>query len=168
VQHLGKVLVLWRPNPELNNCAAPGEGRIKPAQSGSQAARPRDGPRAPVDPVREPSRRNPDACMRQDARRALPRRQTNQGSAKSVRPVPAAARVVPQERRARKFARGAAPFGDDSGPRFEAPSERRKSTYTPKTKPKSFSAKPNPREAWAKKPSAGGAKTATPRRRRKA
>jgi hypothetical protein len=31
-----------------------------------------------------------------------------------------------------------------------APAVRRKSTFTPKTKPKSFSAKPNPRSAWEK------------------
>jgi len=50
-----------------------------------------------------------------------------------------------------------------------APGGRRKSTYTPKTTPKSFSAKPNPREAWAKRPAAGAAKAnaAGTRRRRK-
>jgi hypothetical protein len=66
-------------------------------------------------------------------------------------------------------ARGAAPAYDDSiESRTAPPAVRRKSTFTPKTTPKSFGAKPNPREAWAKKTAAGSATSAgTPRRRRK-
>ena len=180
VQHLGKVLVLWRPNPELNKPAprpakAASKPSAKPGAKRPKAAR--TGPRAAVDPVRERRRgATPDALhagkgTRGAARFAAPADEFK-APPKSVRAgtgTGGVARGATGTSRQKIRARGAAPaFGDDSGPRFEAPAERRKSTYTPKTKPKSFSAKPNPREAWAKKPPAGGAKTATPRRRRKA
>ena len=76
-----------------------------------------------------------------------------------------------QKIRARGAA-GTAAAGAPRSPRGEgdATGVKRKSSYTPKTTPKSFSAKPNPREAWAKRPPAGGAKPASgaTRRRRKA
>jgi RNA-binding protein len=73
----------------------------------------------------------------------------------------------------RALGAGNARVADAPGPRGgNAPGEsaRRKSTYTPKTTPKSFSAKPNPREAWAKRPAAGAPKPSAggTRRRRKA
>jgi RNA-binding protein len=43
VQHLGKVLVLWRPNP----------GRSKPKAPPKPPARKKPAVRTPVDPVRE-------------------------------------------------------------------------------------------------------------------
>lgn len=49
VQHLGKVLVLWRPNPDLKPAPAP----AKAAAKGTKAKARKTGPRAPVDPVRE-------------------------------------------------------------------------------------------------------------------
>ena len=180
VQHLGKVLVLWRPNPELKKPAPrPAKTASKPAAKPG-AKRPkaaRTGPRATVDPVRERRRgATPDALhagkgTRGAARFAAPADEFK-APPKSVRAgtgTGGVARGAAGTSRQKIRARGAAPaFGDDSAPRFEAPAERRKSTYTPKTKPKSFSAKPNPREAWAKTPPTSGAKTATPRRRRKA
>ena len=181
VQHLGKVLVLWRPNPELDKPAprpakAASKPTAKPGAKRPKAAR--TGPRAPVDPVRERRRSaTPDAVhagkgTRGAARFAAPADEFK-APPKSVRAAGGTsgmARDGAGTSRQKIRARGAAApaFGDASGPRFEAPAERRKSTYTAKTKPKSFSAKPNPREAWAKKPPSGSTKTATPRRRRKA
>lgn len=150
VQHVGKVLVLWRPNPDKKKKEAP-------APAPRRARKP-SGPRAPVDPIRERRRgaRGDDA--------------------------------LPTSGKGR---RGAARHGIPEAPAEvaeRAPAVRRKSTFTPKTKPKSFSAKPNPRSAWEKekapprapaKPRAGTARAATgtkaakpasggPRRRRTA
>jgi RNA-binding protein len=50
VQHVGKVLVLWRPNPERKKKAPEA---AQPAKSARKPARKRTGPRSPVDPVRE-------------------------------------------------------------------------------------------------------------------
>ena len=124
VQHLGKVLVLWRPNPELEK-PAPRPPRAAGTLGAKRPKAKRTGQRTPPDPVRE-------------------RRRSSQSDG------------VPAGKGTRGSARFAAPAsGDGSGPRGEAPAARRKSTFTPKTKPKSFGAKPNPREAWAKKPPAG-------------
>jgi putative YhbY family RNA-binding protein len=150
VQHVGKVLVLWRPNPDKKKKEAPA-----PAP---KRARKASGPRAPIDPIRE-------------------RRRGARGDD-----------TLPTSGKGR---RGAARHGTPEVPpevAERAPAVRRKSTFTPKTKPKSFSAKPNPRSAWEKekapprapaKPRAGTAKGATttkaakpasggPRRRRTA
>ena len=128
VQHLGKVLILWRPNPELEKPAPrPARATIPPGAKRPKAKR--TGQRTPPDPVRE-------------------RRRGAQSDS------------VPAGKGTRGSARFAVPAGGDgSGPRGEAPTARRKSTFTPKTKPKSFGAKPNPREAWARKPPAGSAKS---------
>jgi RNA-binding protein len=110
VQHLGKVLVLWRPNPDQKKKEAP-----PPA---SRPSRRSSGPRAPVDPVRERRRtRGEDGLPTTGKGR--------RGAARHGTPAPAA---EPER----------------------APAARRKSTFTPKTTPKSFSAKPNPRSAWEK------------------
>ncbi|MFO1399002.1 MAG: YhbY family RNA-binding protein [Burkholderiales bacterium] len=122
VQHLGKILVLWRPNPERN---APAKAAGAPARSGRAPARKTPAARTPVDPVRE-RRRTAAAPASGKGRRG-------------------AARNAPVETA-------------ESAP----PAARRKSTYTPKTKPKSHSAKPNPRSAWQKPEPA-----ATPTRRRR-
>jgi putative YhbY family RNA-binding protein len=50
VQHVGKVLVLWRPNPERKKKAAKA---AEPAKSPRAPARKRPAKRQPVDPVRE-------------------------------------------------------------------------------------------------------------------
>jgi putative YhbY family RNA-binding protein len=50
VQHVGKVLVLWRPNPERKKKAPKAAEPAKPARA---PARKRPGQRQPVDPVRE-------------------------------------------------------------------------------------------------------------------
>ncbi len=146
VQHVGKVLVVWRPNPEKKKPAAP-KRESKPAGKPG-AKRPKaikTGPRTPIDPIRERRR----------------------GAQTDMTPVG-------------KGTRGAARFNalPEGAPlpvrrtrdTVDAPEARRKSTFTPKTKPRSFGAKPNPREAWAKKPPAGSPKPAsgTTRRRRKA
>jgi RNA-binding protein len=145
VQHVGKVLVLWRPNPELKKIAPVKREPKAATKSGAKRPKaPKTGPRAPVDPVRE-------------------RRRGTQSDATTVgRGTRGAARF------------NALPEGAPLPPRRpriadDAPEGKRKSSYTPKTTPRSFSAKPNPREAWAKKPAAGSAKAAsgTPRRRRK-
>src|SRR5664279_4500536 len=58
VQHLGKVLVVWRPNPELKKPEArPPRAATKPGAKRPKVAR--TGPRAPVDPVRERRRGAP-------------------------------------------------------------------------------------------------------------
>jgi len=178
VQHLGKVLVLWRPNPELKKPAPrPAKAAGKPGAKRPKAAR--TGPRSPLDPVRE-RRRGAQAD-------SVPAGKGTRGAARFATP---ADDFKPPVRRAREApaahgqfggatgtsrqkirARGAAPAYDDSiESRTAPPAVRRKSTFTPKTKPKSFGAKPNPREAWARKPPAGSAKPAssTTRRRRKA
>jgi RNA-binding protein len=152
VQHLGKVLVVWRPNPELKKPEArPPRAAAKPGAKRPMAAR--SGPRA--------ARFNaPDADF------APPR-----PAAKSARGATGGTpRGAAGTSRQKIRARGAAPSYDDSiESRTAPPAVRRKSTFTPKTKPKSFGAKPNPREAWAKKTAAGSSASAagTPRRRRK-
>jgi putative YhbY family RNA-binding protein len=50
VQHVGKVLVLWRPNPERKKKAPKA---AEPAKAARPAARKRAAQRQPVDPVRE-------------------------------------------------------------------------------------------------------------------
>jgi len=52
VQHVGKILVLWRPNPERKKKKAPAP-TARPAAKGKAPARKRPGQRTPVDPVRE-------------------------------------------------------------------------------------------------------------------
>jgi len=178
VQHVGKVLVLWRPNPELKKPAPrPARPATKPGAKRPKASR--TGPRTPLDPVRE-RRRGTQSD-------SVPAGKGTRGAARFAAP---ADEFKPPARRAREApaahgqfggatgtsrqkirARGTAPaFGDAAGPRGEGTTARRKSTFTPKTKPKSFGAKPNPREAWARKPPEGSANPAsgTPRRRRKA
>ena len=144
VQHLGKVLVVWRANPEVKKPPAPRREAKAATKSGAKRPKaPKTGPRAPVDPIRERRRgTTQENAIGKGTRGAARFNALPEGA-----PLPA--------RRPRD--------GDD------APDTRRKSSYTPKTKPRSFSAKPNPREAWAKKPPAGTAKAATsaPRRRRK-
>jgi len=51
VQHVGKVLVLWRPNPERKKKAPKAAEAAKPARRAP--ARKRSAQRTPVDPVRE-------------------------------------------------------------------------------------------------------------------
>jgi putative YhbY family RNA-binding protein len=112
VQHVGKVLVLWRLNPDKKKKEAPA-----PAP---KRARKSSGPSAPVDPIR---------ARRRGARGDDTLPTTGPGR------------------------RGAARHGVPEAPAEvaeRAPAARRKSTFTPKTKPKSFSAKPNPRSAWEK------------------
>jgi putative YhbY family RNA-binding protein len=53
VQHVGKVLVLWRPNPERKKKAPKAAEPAKPART---PARKRSAQRTPVDPVREQRR----------------------------------------------------------------------------------------------------------------
>ncbi|MFO1323279.1 MAG: YhbY family RNA-binding protein [Burkholderiales bacterium] len=48
VQHLGRVLIVWRPNPEKKKKEA-----AKAALAAAPARKKKSGPRAPVDPVRE-------------------------------------------------------------------------------------------------------------------
>jgi RNA-binding protein len=146
VQHLGKILVLWRPNPELaKNPAPPKREPRAAAKSGAKRPKaPKTGPRAPVDPVR--------ARRRGTAGDALAVGKGTRGAAR-FNALPEGAPLPARRTR----------IADD------AIEPRRKSSYTPKSTPRSFSAKPNPREAWAKKPASGSAKTtSTPRRRRKA
>jgi len=139
VQHLGKVFVLWRPNPEKEKKPAPAPA-ARTKQRGDHFTRgllKKAGPRTPVDPVRE-------------------RRRIAQGEGVDAR--------------SGKGRRGAArhePLVDErvvAAPATPAAATRKKSSYTPRTKPKSFSAKPNPRSAWEKKPAAANA-TGTRRRR---
>lgn len=138
VQHLGKVFVLWRPNPDKKKPAPAPAARTKQRSDRfTRGLAKSAGPRTPVDPVRE-------------------RRRTAQGEGAALR--------------SGKGRRGAArhePLTDESAAAAAggaAPAPRKKSSYTPKTKPKSFSAKPNPRSAWEKKKSAA---TGTPMRRRR-
>jgi RNA-binding protein len=138
VQHLGKVLVLWRPNPDKKKPAPPPAARTKQRSDHfTRGLAKKAGPRTPVDPVRE-------------------RRRTVQGEGAALR--------------SGKGRRGAArheSLTDDAAAAPAMPAARKKSSYTPKTKPKSFSAKPNPRSAWEKKksPATGAAGTKTRRRR---
>jgi len=139
VQHLGKVFVLWRPNPDKKKPAPPPAARTRQRNDHfTRGLAKQAGPRTPVDPVRE-------------------RRRTAQGEGAALR--------------SGKGRRGAARHElliDESAAAAPAvPAARKKSSYTPKTKPKSFSAKPNPRSAWEKKKSAatGTAGTTTRRRR---
>ena len=142
VQSLGKVLTLWRLNPEKKKKAdAKAATAAKPAKRGKPVAAPRTSARPPVDPVRVKRRTSladPDAAGSGRGRRGAARFAAAEPS------VPAA---------------------------DAAPAARKKSSYTPKTKPKSFSAKPNPRSAWEKKKDAAntstskGAGIATRRRR---
>ena len=64
VQHLGKVLVLWRPNPERKK-------KAPKAAEPAQPARKRPAKRTPVDPVRERRRaaRTEDTAPRGDQAR---------------------------------------------------------------------------------------------------
>jgi RNA-binding protein len=180
VQHLGKVLVVWRPNPELAKPAAtrPERSATKPVAKRPKAAS--TGPRTPIDPVRE-RRRGAPADGRSSAKGTRGAARFNAPDGDFVSPKPAAkggraptggiVRGVAGTSRQKIRAHGAAkPHDDDADARFAAPAVRRKSTFTAKTKPKSFGAKPNPREAWAKRPAVGSVASAagTPRRRRKA
>lgn len=115
VQHLGKVLIVWRPAPAEEAAPTPAAPRSA-ARRAPQARRPRSPlPRTPA------------------------------------RPVPAAP-PPPRGKGRRGAARNDPAQGRDDA--TAAPAARRKSTYTPKSTPKSFSAKPNPRSAWGKKPPA--------------
>ena len=128
VQHLGKVLVVWRPNPEVKKPAPPKREPKAATRSGAKRPKaPKTGARTPLDPVRE-------------RRRGVQTAATTVG--KGTR---GAARFNAFPERAPLPARR---LRDADG----APPAKRKSSFTPKTKPRSFSAKPNPREAWAKKP----------------
>jgi RNA-binding protein len=144
VQHLGKVLVVWRPSPEAKKPAPPRREAKAATRSGAKRPKaPKTGPRTPVDPVRERRRgAHADAPI------------TGKGTRGAAR-FNALPEGAPLPRRAQSD-------GD------AAPAARRKSSFTPKTKPRSFSAKPNPREAWAKKPpSSGKPASGEARRRRK-
>jgi len=145
VQHLGKVLVVWRPNPEAKKPAPPKREARAATKSGAKRPKaPKTGPRTPVDPVRE-RRRGTQADLSLGGKGTRGAARFN--ALPEGGPLPA--------RRPRD--------ADD------APPAKRKSSFTPRTKPRSFSAKPNPREAWAKKPPSGSAKPASgaSRRRRK-
>jgi len=146
VQSLGKVLTVWRLNPEKKKKKVEAKADVKGTKArkrGKPVAAPRTSARPPVDPVRVARRTSladPDGAGGGRGRRGAAR-------------FAAAEPYVP---------------ADDA-----APAARRKSSYTPKTKPKSFSAKPNPRSAWEKKKDAAntstskgaGAGAATRRRR---
>ena len=136
VQHLGKIFVLWRPNPEKKKPAPAQPARAKPRKDHfTRGLTKKAGPRTPVDPVRE-------------------RRRTAQGEGSAL-----------HSGKGRRGAARHEPLADDRAVAAPAlPAARKKSSYTPKTKPRSFSAKPNPRSAWEKKkPATAGAGT---RRRR--
>ena len=135
VQMVGKILVLWRPNPDA--VKPPAAPVLRRKSSGKRPAPPKTGPRPALDPVRARRRGTLDG-----------------GPATSGKGRRGAARFAPAE--------DVAALPDDPGP------VRRRSTYTPKTKPKSFSAKPNPRSAWEKKPPAAQAKPGAARTKGKA
>ncbi len=152
VQHLGKVLVIWRPNPEVKRVAPIKREPKAATKSGAKRPKaPKTGPRAPVDPVRE---------RRRGAQADTPQIGKGTRGAARFNALPEGAPLPP---------RGAAPAARRTRTTEDAPAGKRKSAWTAKTTPRSFSAKPNPREAWAKKPPAGSGKSAesTPRRRRK-
>ncbi|MEO8345465.1 MAG: ribosome assembly RNA-binding protein YhbY [Betaproteobacteria bacterium] len=159
VQHLGKVLVVWRPNPEVKK-PAPIKREPKAAtKSGAKRPKaPKSGPRTPVDPIRE-RRRGTQADAPQIGK-------GTRGAAR-FNALPEGAPLPP--RGAPLPLRGAASPPRRTRTTEDAPVGKRKSSWTAKTTPRSFSAKPNPREAWAKKPPAGSGKSAesTLRRRRK-
>jgi hypothetical protein len=130
VQHLGKIFVLWRPNPEKKKPAPAQPARTKQRKDHfTRGLTKKAGPRTPVDPVRE-------------------RRRTAQGEGSAL-----------HSGKGRRGAARHEPLADDRAVAAPAlPAARKKSSYTPKTKPRSFSAKPNPRSAWEKKkPAAAGA-----------
>lgn len=136
VQHLGKVLVLWRPNPEKKMPAPAREAVRGRKPSGGRGAAKKSSAKTPYDPVRE-------------------RRRGERGEGGIVTPgkgTRGAARNMPVDRR-------------EEPPAAPEP-ERRKSSFTPKSKPRSFSAKPNPRTAWEKAPTAGKTAASGTRRRR--
>ena len=56
--------------------------------------------------------------------------------------------ALPPSGKGRRGAARNAPVATEPAASGAAPAVRRKSTFTPKTTPKSFSAKPNPRSAW--------------------
>ena len=118
VQHLGKVLIVWRPAP-------PGRGRAaaRAIALGRQAAT------AGAPPALAAAAH----AGASGARRAAAARAARVGAA-------------PPGTILRSAATRTSPAAPVAG--------RRNSTYTPKTTPKSFSAKPNPRSAWEKKPPA--------------
>lgn len=76
VQHVGKILVLWRPNPERRKKAAKAAAPARPAKA---PARKRPGQRAPVDPVRQRRRatRTEDAPLAPRGDQARRRRVTS-------------------------------------------------------------------------------------------
>jgi putative YhbY family RNA-binding protein len=117
VQHLGKVLIVWRPAPKEEVAPPPARTRSA-AKRQPQARRPRS-----------PMPRTP------------------------ARPAPVAP-PAPRGKGRRGAARHDPSLGRDPDLTGPPGATRRKSTYTPKTTPKSFSAKPNPRSAWEKKPPA--------------
>jgi hypothetical protein len=122
VQHLGKVLVVWRPNPEAK----------KPHR-----------PREPAPPAPGPSvpRRRRPACGRRSTRYANAAA-AHSRTCQSARAAPRASMRLPEGARCRRGA-----------PRWGSTPAKRKSSFTPKTKPRSF--KPNPREAGQETPSGG-------------
>jgi RNA-binding protein len=138
IQHLGRVLVLWRINPDKKK-KAPIATDARPARKASsrRGAAPKTGPRPAVDPVRERRR------VARGEGAAPPSGKGRRGAARNTRPDRGLEETVE--------------------PVAEVVSSRRKSSFTPKTRPKSFSAKPNPRSAWEKAPVDPVAKT---RRRR--
>ncbi len=149
VQHLGKVLVVWRANPEVRK---PDPHKPEPkgtARSANQSAAkrpkaPKTGPRAPVDPIRERRRGvTPGIALGKGTRGAARFNALPEGA------------ILPRAPARR-------PRDVDDGPEG-----KRKSSYTPKTKPRSFGAKPNPREAWARRPPAGSPKAGSASRRRR-
>lgn len=171
VQHLGKVLVLWRPSPEVAKASAATKAKMperarKPAAQRFKA--PKTGPRAALDPVRERRRgAYAETTAGGKGTRGAARFDV-MGGTKTPLGTTGMARQKIRARGAAGTAAAGAPLSRrDDG---EATGVKRKSSYTPKTTPKSFSAKPNPREAWAKRPAAGGVKPAGSgtRRRRKA
>lgn len=66
VQHVGKVLVLWRPNPEKAE-REKAKARAAAAVAKQAAAKKAAGPRAPVDPVRERRRSTSSGWGAEDA-----------------------------------------------------------------------------------------------------
>jgi hypothetical protein len=64
VQHLGKVLVLWRPNPERKTPPTPAAA---PSRKPARPPRKKPGVRTPLDPIRERRRsaaKSPDTARR--------------------------------------------------------------------------------------------------------
>ncbi len=181
VQHLGKVLVVWRPNPELHKPAAarPRPGRDQAGGQASQGrahraaharrSRARTPPRSAVG--RRPVGKGTRGAARfnaPDGDFAPPRPAAKGARAATGGTVRGAAGTSRQKIRAR----GAAKAHDDlADPRFAAPAARRKSTLHAQDQAASPSA-PSPIRArrGRKSRAAGSAASAasTPRRRRKA